>query len=88
MKLLMTSWKIPSVMMVTGSEIAVIIGLTSELTNPKNRPTNIKLTHASLGPNGAIPGTMNVAIAMAIEVRSQLSKKRMIDSFDRRAIGI
>ena len=42
----------------------------------------MKLTHASLAPNGAMPGTMNVAIAMAIEVSSQLSKKRMMSSFD------
>ena len=57
MRLLMTSWKIPSVRMVTGSEITLRIGFTSEFTRPRNRPVKAKHTHASAGPNGSMPGT-------------------------------
>ena len=52
-------------------------GLTNESTMFRNSPTKAKQTQVSAKPKGWIPGTRNVAIAMAIEVKSQLSIKRM-----------
>ena len=57
--------------------MTVMRGLTNELTKPRNSPTNAKLSQGSAAPNGAMPGTRNVAMAMAMDVRSQLRKKRM-----------
>ena len=53
-------------------------GLMSEFTKPRKRPTNAKLSQGSAPPKGSMPGTMNVAMAIAMEVRSQLRMKRMI----------
>ena len=68
----------PSVMIVSGSEMTVRNGLTNESTMFRNSPTKAKQTQASAKPKGWMPGTRNVAIAMAIEVKSQLSIKRMV----------
>ena len=77
MRLLTTSWKMPSVRMVTGSEMMVTNGLMSALTKPRKRPVNAKLIQGATMPNGSMPGTMKAAIEMAIEVSSQLRTKRM-----------
>ena len=63
--------------MVSGSEITVRNGLTSESTTVSYTHLRAKQTQASAKPKGWMPGTRNVAIAMAIEVKSQLSIKRM-----------
>ena len=77
MKLFTTSWNRPTVRQVSGREMTVMSGFTRELTSPRNRPTKAKLSQGSAVPKGWMPGTMNAATAMAMDVRSQLRKKRM-----------
>ena len=72
-----TSWKMPSEMMVTGSEMTVTSGFTSELTTERASPTSRKQTQGSAPPKGAMPGTMAAETATATEVSSQLRIKRM-----------
>ena len=72
--------------MVSGSEMTVRNGLTSESTMFRNSPTKAKQTQASAKPKGWMPGTRNVAIAMAIEVKSQLSIKRMVRSLSAQTV--
>ena len=79
MNVLMMSWNTPSEKKVMGSEMMLKNGFTSVLTMPRKRLTKRKQSHGS-APNALRPGMNQTAMASAMAVMIQLSRKRMAGS--------